>query len=52
MVMKVQKELFTSKWGESSQQQVFQEEPKTKFLQKGAYQEFSTDPPIYDSYSS
>lgn len=34
MVAKVQKELFTDKRGESSQEQFFQEEPKAELLQK------------------
>lgn len=52
--------MFTSKWGESSQQHVFQEEPKVEgprtvcycLLQKDSFQEFSVDSPIYDSYIS
>jgi len=60
MVMKVQKDLFTCKWGQSSQLQGSQEEPKAKkprriyycLQQKDSCQEFSTDSPIYDSYSS
>lgn len=60
MVMEAQKELFTNKWGESSQQEVSQGEPKVErthrvycyLLQQDACQEFSSGPPIYDSYSS
>lgn len=59
LVVEVQRDLFTIKWGESSQQQVFQEDPKTKRIcrvyhclwQKDSCQEFSVDSSIYDSHS-
>lgn len=60
MVAEIQKDMLTRKWGEISQQQVFQGEPKAKrpqsvcycLSQKDYYQEFLADPPVYDTYSS
>lgn len=60
MTTEVQRELFTSKWGEDYQQEIFQEEPKVEgpssvcdyLLQKGSCREFLVGPPIYYSYDS
>lgn len=60
MVADFQKDPLTSKWGEISQQQIFQEEPKVEgpsrvcdcLLQKDSCEEFSVDSLIHDSYSS
>lgn len=53
-------DFFTSKWGEGSNHQIFQEEPEVEgpssvcdyLLQKGPCRELSVGPQVYDSYSS